>query len=67
MGLISIVQVLPSGQPDLLVNVYGPNRDNELVTFHRSLLQTIVKNSLDKIENITVGGDFNCHSVKSSH
>jgi len=30
------------------------------LTFHRSLLQTIVKNNLDETENIVVGGDLNC-------
>ena len=32
----------------------------ELVAFYRSLLQTIATNNLDEIENIIVGGDFNC-------
>ena len=55
-----MLKVLLSGEPALLVNVYSANRDNELVTFFRSLLQTIGKNNLDKIENIIIGGDFNC-------
>jgi len=54
-----MLKVLLSGEPACLVNVYAPNRDNELVTFYWSLLQTIVKNNLDEIENIIVG-DFNC-------
>ena len=55
-----MLKVLLSGAPALLVNIYAPNRDNEMVTFYRSLLQTIVKNNLDETENIIVGGDFNC-------
>ena len=31
-----------------------------MVTFYQSLLQTIATNNLDEIENIIVGGDFNC-------
>ena len=44
----------------ILVNIYGPNRDNELVTFYRSVLQTIEKNKFDEMENTISGGDFNC-------
>ena len=44
----------------MLVNVYGPNRDNELVAFYHSVLETIVKNEFDEIDNIIIGGDFNC-------
>ena len=49
-----------NGEQTLLVNINGPNRDNELVAFYLSLLQTIVKNDFDTIENIIIGGDFNC-------
>jgi len=59
-GRFIMLKVLLSGAPALLVNIYAPNRDNEMVTFYRSLLQTIVKNNLDETENIIVGGDFNC-------
>jgi len=52
--------VLLKGKQTLLVNAYGPNRDNELVTFYPSLLQTIEDNDFDTIENIIMGGDFNC-------
>ena len=55
-----ILRVLLSGEPALLVNIYGPNRDNELVAFYRSILQTIVNKKFDEIENIIMGGDFNC-------
>ena len=59
-GRFIILKASISGDPILLVNIYAPNRDNELVTFYRSLLQTIPTNNLDEIENIIVGGDFNC-------
>lgn len=54
-GRFIILKVLLSGEPALLVHIYAPNRDNELVTFYRSLLQTIVKNNLDEIEDIILG------------
>ena len=59
-GRFLILKVLLNGEQTLLVNIYGPNRDNELVTFYLSLLQTIVKNDFDTIENIIMGGDLNC-------
>ena len=52
--------MLLNGEKTLLVNIYAPNRDNELVAFYLSLLQTIVKNDFDTIENIIMSGDFNC-------
>ena len=61
-----MLKVLLGREPALLVYVYAPNWDNELVTFFWSLLQTIWKDNLDEIENIIVGGDFNC-PLKSSH
>ena len=59
-GRFIILKAFISGDPTLLVNIYAPNWDNELVIFNRSLLQTIATNNLDEIENIIVGGDFNC-------
>ena len=56
-GRFIVIQVLLRGEPALLVEFYSPNRDNELVTFHRSLLQNIVKNNLNEIESTVVGGD----------
>ena len=43
-GRFIILKAFISGDPTLLVNIYAPNRDNELVTFYRSLLQTIATN-----------------------
>jgi len=58
-GRFLILKVLLNGEHTLLVNIYGPNRDNELVAFYLSLLQTIVKNDFDTIENIIMGEDCN--------
>jgi len=40
-GRFIILKASISGDPTLLVNIYAPNRDNELVTFYRSLLPTM--------------------------
>ena len=54
------MKVLLSGEPALLVNIYGPNRDNELVAFYHAVLQTIENKNFDDIESIIMGGDLNC-------
>ena len=59
-GRFIILKVLLSGEPTLLVNIYGPNRHNELVAFYHTVLQTIVNKNFDDIENIIMGGDLNC-------
>ena len=59
-GRFIILRVLLSGEPALLVNIYGPNRDNELVAFYRSILHIIVNKKFDENENIIMRGDFNC-------
>ena len=55
-----MLKVLLSGEPTLLVNMYSPNRDNELVAFYHTVLQIIVNKNFDDIENIIMGGDLNC-------
>ena len=59
-GRFIILKVLLSGEPTLLVNMYGPNRDNELVAFYHTVLQIIVNKNFDDIENIIMEGDLNC-------
>ena len=47
------------GERTILVNIYGPNRDNKLVDFYHSVLKSIKINDFDT-DNIIMGGDFNC-------
>ena len=47
------------GERTILVNIYGPNRDNKLVDFYHSALKGIKINDFDT-DNIIIGGDFNC-------
>ena len=44
----------------VLINIYAPNKDANIVSFFNSLLVTLQKNNLDEEENIIMGGDFNC-------
>ena len=45
----------------VLVNVYGPNRDNKAVKFFHSLFNSMTQNEYDTEENIIMSGDFNFH------
>ena len=44
----------------MLINVYAPNKDKDLLEFLKNLLVTLQKENLDSDENIIMGGDFNC-------
>lgn len=44
----------------VLINVYAPNKDKDLVKFFHSLLSILTNENLDSEENIVLGGDFNC-------
>ena len=59
-GRFIILKVILKGEQAVLVNVYGPNRDNKLVDFYHLVLQSLKQNDFDEMENIIMGGDFNC-------
>ena len=44
----------------LLINIYAPNKDTNIVEFFKDLGTTLQKEDLDEEENIILGGDFNC-------
>ena len=44
----------------VLINIYAPNKDPNIVSFFNNLLTILQKNNLDEEENIIMGGDFNC-------
>ena len=43
----------------VLINVYAPNKDKDIVAFLKNLI-TMQKEDLDSENNIVLGGDFNC-------
>ena len=59
-GRFLMLKVLLNGEQALLVNVYGPNRDSQLSSFYQNLLTHILEKGFDTIDNIIIGGDFNC-------
>jgi len=44
----------------LLINIYAPNKNINIVEFLKDLGNTLQKEYFDEEENIILGGDFNC-------
>ena len=44
----------------VLINIYAPNKDSNIVSFFNNLLLILRNNNFDEEENIIMGGDFNC-------
>ena len=44
----------------VLINIYAPNKDTNIVDFLNNLQTILLKENLDEEENIILGGDFNC-------
>ena len=44
----------------VLINIYAPNKDIEIVKFFQDLTTVLKKENLDTEESIIVGGDLNC-------
>ena len=44
----------------LLINVYTPNKDKDLIAFFEINLSTLKNENLDSEENTVMGGEFNC-------
>ena len=44
----------------MLIYVYPPNKDKDLIEFLKILLITLKKWNLDSEDNMIMGGDFNC-------
>lgn len=44
----------------VIINVYAPNKDKDLIIFFNNLFVTLQKENLDSEDNIIIGGDFNC-------
>ena len=44
----------------VLINIYAPNKDKEIVEFFQDLTTVLKKENLDTEENIIVDGDLNC-------
>ena len=58
MGRYVILKADVEDTTYLLINVYAPNKDKDLLEFFK-ILNTLKKENLDSEENIVMGGDFN--------
>ena len=43
-----------------LINIYAPNKDNDIVNFFEKLRKTLQEGNVDTDEEVIVGGYFNC-------
>ena len=59
-GRFLVLKVLLNGEQSFLINFYGPNQDSQLVNFYQKLLQLILEKGFHTVDNIIMGGDFNC-------
>ena len=48
------------GQLYVLINIYAPNKDKDIITFPNNLRTILQNENLGDEENIIIGGDFNC-------
>ena len=44
----------------VLINIYAPNKDKDIITFLNNLRTILQNENLEDEENIVMGGDFNC-------
>ena len=44
----------------VLVNIYAPNKDEDIIKLLKNVLTKLQTENLDSEENIVIGGDFNC-------
>ena len=44
----------------LVINTYAPNKESAQVQFFKELCEILVLSTLENVDNIIWGGDFNC-------
>ena len=59
LGQYVILKVDINDKMYVLINIYAPNKDTNIIKFINNLLTTMQKIT-DEEENIIIGGDFNC-------
>ena len=60
LGRYIIIKAEIEDEMYILINIYAPNKDTNIVNFFNNLLMTLRENEFDEEENIIIGGDFNC-------
>ena len=44
----------------MLINIYAPNKDKDIITFLNNLRTILQNDNPEDEENIIIGSDFNC-------
>ena len=60
LGRFIILKADIKDKAHVLINVYAPNKDKDLISFFSNFLATLQKENLVSEYNIIIGGDFNC-------
>ena len=60
MGRYIIVKAVIQDKTYVLINIYAPKKDKDLINFLKNLFAILQKENLESEENIIIGGDFNC-------
>ena len=55
-----IVKVVIQDKTCVLINIYAPNKDKDIVNFFKYLFAVLQKENLESEENIIIGWAFNC-------
>lgn len=60
LGRFIILKVQVDDKVYVLVNIYAPHKDNDLIRCFRRLYVLLQTENFDPEENIVLGGDFSC-------
>ena len=59
-GRYIVVKAAIKDKMYVLVNIYAPNKDEDIIKCLKNVLTKLQTENLDSEENIVIGGDFNC-------
>lgn len=59
-GRFIVLKVVINNEIYIIVNIYGLNKDVDVVKFYCNLLKLLRNDEFGNEENIIIGGDFNC-------
>ena len=60
LGRLIILKADINDKTYVLIYVYVPNKDKDILSFFNNLLTTLQRENLHSEDNIIIGGDFNC-------
>ena len=59
-GRYVVVKAAIKDKMYVFVNIYAPNKDEDIIKFFKNVFTKLETKNLDSEENIVIGGDFNC-------